>query len=1081
MKNAKRTVLTVSLTAVFSATAWADNQQIAERVALSDDNQTQIQDSSVHHDEEIATKSTTDNTRNNSDSKKETGKLKDNLAVDQSFDLNGNAESISEDSGKLKDDHTPVAVTANAANATELESITVTGTRKKTPNEAYHSSFDRKTLQNSVKGKGDIGTMLKSLPNVQFDNANDTSMRAGEISPSKISISGGQHYQNSFIVDGINFNNDLDPATENFAQNPNQLRNAGSGRSQGLALDVNMLESIKVIDSNADASYGEFTGGVIEAEIRRPEKDFGFEIKHRFTNGSVAKGFPKSLTQYHVDYEGDKADLLMRDGNVYTYYDTPEFTKNKTTITVEGRPTEKLGIIGQFQKFESKMPIQLNTVDITGETGYKAPTPYDTPEKFGQRRNREQTQYNAFIKAFYDVNDDLNMDFTYTYSPDYDKRFMAGSDGSYYTTDHGGHALGWTTKWNNPLGRLKNTLSFSHLQDTKTAHGYSDIYRFAMISDRDHWGREEEGQVKGGPVPSEKTQTTFTESLRQDFKPFNLGNTTHNISAGFDVTLQKAKFGYTNDFYREDTNNAVPMTYEEQQKCLQNGDQRWCDPSRTYDVGWLGVNKGFLPTNPMFETEEFINPWTGEPVGANNYFQYGALSDKMLIWKYGNYVQKVRHYDSSRQTKVNNTKADIWLSDNIEIPLGKEEQYGKLTLTPGVRLDWEELNNNKNFAHRFSADYAFPWKNSKPEYETHFTFGTNRYYGRSFYNSVFKDGMNTLETILYRRSPDVAWADVLNGPECSGTEPLNYENGKKPGSVKYGIDANGNKTYSCKETTPDSSSRWTQLKTPYSDEFMFGLTQQLGAFKFTGKYIRRNGRNEVVASSRKVEDAPELEGYSSNYTIFTNGGKSKTDIISLKLENENPIKFWGIDHKFSLAADWTNTKRNKIDYNDSMDADEKEDLYILVDGKLTKWSERPANNFLKPYSIKLSTQHDWKMLGGDWHLSNLFRFTAPFKTYATSSREDLPGSQFGLKQPTVPQYRPFKFPSKFTWDMAIGAEYKVYGKNTLFFNVEVDNLLNKRYKSTASQSYDRNTGTWNETEVNFDTGRSIWLELGYRF
>ena len=45
-----------------------------------------------------------------------------------------------------------------------------------------------------------------------------------------------------------------------------------------------------------------------------------------------------------------KALTDNRDGNVYTYYDTPEFTKNKTTMTIEGRPTDKLGIIGQFQK-----------------------------------------------------------------------------------------------------------------------------------------------------------------------------------------------------------------------------------------------------------------------------------------------------------------------------------------------------------------------------------------------------------------------------------------------------------------------------------------------------------------------------------------------------------------------------------------------------------------------------------------------------------------------------------------------------------------------------------------------------------
>lgn len=566
MINAKRTVLTVSLTAVFSTATWADNQQIAGRVALSDDNHAQQAAEEVRkinaayfsgslNGQEIATPALP--SRNDINGFSGSLNIPADLQVkgyqpeiNQSYDLQSNSNYVlpvsgslnatdwqiddsyalenghyldkvfqqdtdtvllaentvtdtatdansgslkestansneiatpatqsrndSNVSGSLNEDNTPIKETANTANATELESIVVTGQRNQSPTDTHKSTLNRNRLTKTATNNGDIGSALKMLPNVRFDNSNGGSMSAGEISPSKISISGSQPYQNAFTIDGIGFNNDLNPGYENNAQNPGQLKNAANGRAQALALDVNMLEKIEVYDSNIPI-YAPSGVAWINTEIRRPQKDFGFEIKHRYTNGSVAKGFPNSLTKYHVDEDKTREELLNRDGNVYTYYDTPEFQKHKTTITVEGRPTEKLGIIGQFQKFESRMPIQLNTVDITGGTGYKAPTPYDTPNNFGQRREKKETQYNATVKAFYDVSDDLNLDFTYIYSPDYYKTFMAGSDGSYYTKDHGGHAFGQTTKWNNSWGNLKNTLSFSRYEDSKTAHNYSDI------------------------------------------------------------------------------------------------------------------------------------------------------------------------------------------------------------------------------------------------------------------------------------------------------------------------------------------------------------------------------------------------------------------------------------------------------------------------------------------------------------------------------------------------------------------------------------------------------------------------------
>ena len=99
-------------------------------------------------------------------------------------------------------------------NATEvtLDEVSVIG-KIEAPDKAYVQSMDSKQIERTPNTNGDIGSLLRGMSNIQFDNT-----------------------QNNFLIDGVNFNNDLDPAYENFATNPNQLANKASGRAKALRL-----------------------------------------------------------------------------------------------------------------------------------------------------------------------------------------------------------------------------------------------------------------------------------------------------------------------------------------------------------------------------------------------------------------------------------------------------------------------------------------------------------------------------------------------------------------------------------------------------------------------------------------------------------------------------------------------------------------------------------------------------------------------------------------------------------------------------------------------------------------------------
>lgn len=88
---------------------------------------------------------------------------------------------------------------------------------KSTPITAIDSVFqgeqviDRHMIESLPSGNGDITSLLRTNPNVQFDNNQLSSKTPGEIAPADISINGARPWQNLFIVDGMSMNNDLDP------------------------------------------------------------------------------------------------------------------------------------------------------------------------------------------------------------------------------------------------------------------------------------------------------------------------------------------------------------------------------------------------------------------------------------------------------------------------------------------------------------------------------------------------------------------------------------------------------------------------------------------------------------------------------------------------------------------------------------------------------------------------------------------------------------------------------------------------------------------------------------------------------
>lgn len=166
------------------------------------------------------------------------------------------------------------------------------------------STLTQKTLRTLPTLNPNISDLAPLLPGVQASDDAALSTKGGEILPALISISGGKADQNSFIVDGIGSGSLLDPLSKD-PESPSFI----PGHPQALFPNVHLIDSFTVIDHNIPARYSNFTGGVIDVQLRKPQPTLSSGINAR-TNRS-------EWTWFHLSQE--KRDTLETDSSIKNY------------------------------------------------------------------------------------------------------------------------------------------------------------------------------------------------------------------------------------------------------------------------------------------------------------------------------------------------------------------------------------------------------------------------------------------------------------------------------------------------------------------------------------------------------------------------------------------------------------------------------------------------------------------------------------------------------------------------------------------------------------------------------------------
>lgn len=567
--------------------------------------------------------------------------------------------------------------------------------------------ISQQAIQAFPGANGDITTLLQMHPNVQFSASQQNSNTPGEIDPADISINGAKFYQNNFMIDGISINNDLDPGAHGYSES--RQFDAAPSRSHGIALDADLLQEVKVYDSNVPAEYGGFNGGVVDAITRRPSQDL---------HGKVSYGISRSAwTRYHIADDDQEAFSTSS-----TEQYQPEFEKTTLRGMLEGHITDDLGAIVSFSQKRSTIP--LNTYD----GGYTSPNA-------DSRQDQTRQLDNYMVKTYWNVNDRLTLDASFIKAPQENTYFRANARDSEFTNINGGWQGSLKAVWEGDTARWSQTLAVTDLYSSRDAES-NDLISW-YYSPQKNWGNPvstTSRSVIGSFGGLEQTQKGVSYDLKAEWQAFQFAGASHALVTGIDLAYTRATWE------RETTATSATMNRRDNGTTCANNDRlcsvgtllngntrQWASTRYEYGAGELDLTEnkyafylqdsiqiGKLGLRPglRFEGDDYMKQQTLAPRFAGDYDFFGDRSTVLVFGAnryYGRNLFKYRLADGRQSFNTQYTRSSqtgAWTAVQIEnlnkftdmdVPYDDE-------LTLGLDQRWLNTDFRLKYVHRAGKD-----------------------------------------------------------------------------------------------------------------------------------------------------------------------------------------------------------------------------------------------------------------------------------------------------------------------------------------------------------------------------------------
>lgn len=481
------------------------------------------------------------------------------------------------------------------------------------------SHIGERTLRRFPAVNGDVTSVLKLHPQLQFDNAQLSALTQGEIAAADISINGAKYYQNLFLLDGVSLNNDLDPVASNAAAVADV-----PGTSQGMPVDKDLLCSVEVHDSNVSARYGEFQGGVVRAELCEARRSLSGRVSYSLARSEWSTLF--------VDPQ-EEEDLR----NSTSAARQPRWSKQTLRATLQGRPSDTLGITAYLTQTRSLIPLR----------GYAASqTPAD-PSLAEQDQTRRKTD--GLVKLDWRPRRDLHAWATLRHEPMRDQYFLQNGRGTDFTVRGGGESLsgGLAHDWAGQ--QLRHELSYQRMENSRRSA--LPYFKFWYWSADKNWGDPTKGSAEGSWGDVDTVQRTLAYSLDSRLqRALPLAGAEHRLSWGLSLRQREAHYERLRDHYSYGANNRA-LT-------------RNCTDAN-----------GVVDTEACSLAPTLANPGQGQYFAKRDVFQAGRLA--LTAAQFGAWVEDQARWQG--------------LSLRLGLRADRDELASRPTLAPRLAGSWTPL------------------------------------------------------------------------------------------------------------------------------------------------------------------------------------------------------------------------------------------------------------------------------------------------------------------------------------------------------------------------------------------------------
>lgn len=371
---------------------------------------------------------------------------------------------------------------------------------------------------------GNITDFLKNNPNVRFSQSANLGNTGGEIRPDEVSFHGEKYYNNNFILDGMSNNDNLNPGASqnvryNDAATPYGLPEGGT---QSMWIDSSLLKNVEVFDSNVSAKYGNFTGGVINAELKDPDLT-------RWNTGKVY--YRTTRNQWASLYAPERKDDDF--ASSYGLDQQSHYTKHIYGFNVSQKFSENTAMLFGYSRTVSDIEFNHNRLRMIDDKGREIPQIIKEP----QRRESETFLWRGI---YLPENGDL-WRLTAIYAPHESRLTRPNIYQGAYTTKGGGLQI--NLEWEKQFEglKMKTYVGYKRTGD-KIENLESDMHNYLSGSALFPWGTGTTTSPRGGYGKFETQKTIYT--LKQDFSltEFDLWDTAHKLNFGWQFDYAQAKY-----------------------------------------------------------------------------------------------------------------------------------------------------------------------------------------------------------------------------------------------------------------------------------------------------------------------------------------------------------------------------------------------------------------------------------------------------------------------------------------------------------------------------------------------------------